>query len=88
MKKKLFVQDFTQCSLELPHFVDVAQSTRAFSLHNVHHSVLAYLKKNGSDLNQRLPQHESLYPIGLKSARIEIPHIGSHYLDFSKTDFY
>jgi hypothetical protein len=23
----------------------------------------------------RLPQHESLYPIGLKSARIEIPHI-------------
>ena len=28
------------------------------------------------------------YPIGLKSARIEIPHIGSHYIDFSKTDFY
>ena len=26
--------------------------------------------------------------IGLISARIEIPHIGSHYIDFSKTDFY
>ena len=42
----------------------------------------------GSYPDQRLPQHESLYPIGLKSARIEIPHIGSHYIDFSKTDFY
>ena len=37
---------------------------------------------------QRLPKHESIYPIVLKSARIEIPHIGSHYIDFSKTDFY
>ena len=27
----------------------------------------------------REPQHESLYPTGLKSARIEIPHIGFHY---------
>ena len=35
--------------------------------------------------DQRLPQHESL---GLKSARIEIPHGGSHYIDFSKTYFY
>ena len=24
----------------------------------------------------------------LKSARIEIPHGGSHYIDFSNTDFY
>ena len=45
-----------------------------------------------TDLNERvlprLPQHESLYPIGLKSVRIEIPNGGSHYIDFSKTDFY
>ena len=47
-----------------------------------------------TDLNKRfLPRPEtkdyySLYPVGLKSARIEIPHIGSHYIDFSKTDFY
>ena len=40
-----------------------------------------------STLDQRLPQHESLHPIGLKSARIEIPHIGTHYIYFSKTDF-
>ena len=26
-----------------------------------------------TDSNKRLSQHESLYPIGLKSARIEIP---------------
>ena len=26
--------------------------------------------------DQRLPQHESLQPIGLKSARIEMPHLG------------
>ena len=28
-----------------------------------------------------------IYPIGLKSAIIEIPRIGSHCIDFSKTDF-
>ena len=28
------------------------------------------------------------YPVSLKSARIEIAHIGTHYMDFSKTDFY
>ena len=38
-------------------------------------------------LDQRLPQHENLYPIGLKSTRIEIPNGGSHLIDFSKTDF-
>ena len=32
------------------------------------------LNKKGSYLDQRLPQHESLYPIGLKLARIEISH--------------
>ena len=37
---------------------------------------------------KRLPQHESLHPIGLKSARIEIPNIGLHYIEFSKTFFY
>ena len=47
-----------------------------------------HILKNRPYPDQRLPQHESLYPIGLKSARIEIPHIGSHYIDFSKTDFY
>jgi hypothetical protein len=44
--------------------------------------------KKGLYLDQRLPQHESLYPIGLKSAKIEIPHIGFNYIDFSKTDSY
>ena len=41
-----------------------------------------------TDLNKRLSHHESLYPIGLKSERIEILHGGFHYIDFSKTDFY
>ena len=52
------------------------------------YSVLEQIWIEGSYLDQRLPQHESLYHIGLKSARIEIPYIGSHYIDFSKTDFY
>ena len=52
------------------------------------HSVLEQIQIKGSYLDQRPPQHESLYPIGLKSARIEIPQGGSHYIDFSKTDFY
>ena len=52
------------------------------------HSVLEQIEIKYSYLEQRLPQHESLYLIGLKSARIEIPHIGSHYIDFSKTGFY
>ena len=52
------------------------------------YSVLEQLLIKGSNLYQRLQQHESKYPIGLKSARIEIPHIGSHYIDFSKIDFY
>ena len=42
----------------------------------------------GPYLDQRIPQYETLYPIGLKSARIEIPHGGSHYIGFSKDDFY
>ena len=52
-----------------------------------HHSVLVKIWIIGSYPDQRLPQHDTLYPIGLKSARIEIPHIRSHYIDFSKTDF-
>ena len=51
------------------------------------HSVLEHIWIKGSYLDQRLPQYESLYSIGLKSARIEILHDGSHYMDFSKTDF-
>ena len=51
------------------------------------HSVLEQIQIKGSYLDQRLSQHESLYPIGLKPARIEIPHGGSHYIEFSKTDF-
>ena len=41
-----------------------------------------------TDLNKRFlprPKTHSMKaytPIGLKSARIEIPHIGSHYIDF------
>ena len=52
------------------------------------HSVLEQIWIKGPILDQWLPQHESLYPIGLKSAKIENPHIGSHYIDFLKTDFY
>ena len=33
----------------------------------------------GSYLDQILPQHERLYPIGLKLARIEIPHGGNSF---------
>ena len=51
------------------------------------YSVLEQLLIKGSNLYQRLQQHESKYPIGLKSARIEIPHIGFHYIDFSKNRF-
>ena len=50
-------------------------------------SVLGQKKTKGSYPEQRLPQHERLYPIGLKSSRIEIPHFGTHYIDFSETDF-
>ena len=53
-----------------------------------YHSVLEQIQIKDPYLDQRLPQDESLYPIGLKSARIEIPHGGFHYKDFSKTDFY
>ena len=53
-----------------------------------HHSVLEQIWMKGSYLDQRLPHHESLSPIGLKSVRIDIPHGVSHYIDFSKTDFY
>ena len=35
----------------------------------------------GSYLDKILLQHDSLYPIGLKSARIEILHSGFHYID-------
>ena len=52
------------------------------------HSVLEKIQVKNSYLDQRLSLHESLYPIGLKSATIEIPHGGSHYLDFSKPDYY
>ena len=45
------------------------------------HSVLEQIWIKGSSLDQRLPQHESLYPIGLKLARIEILHSG---FDFFK----
>ena len=38
-------------------------------------------------LDQRLPQHESLKPIGQKSQRIEIPHIGFHYIQFKNLIF-
>ena len=53
------------------------------------HSVLSWqIWVKGSYLDQKVPQHESLYPKGLKPARIETPNIGFHYKDFSKTDFY
>ena len=40
------------------------------------HSVLLI---KGSYPDQTLPQHESLYPIGLISARIKIPHGGNFF---------
>ena len=52
------------------------------------HSVLEQIWIKGPYLDQRLPQHESLYPIGLKLSRIEILHGGFDYIDFSKPDFY
>ena len=58
------------------------------SIYVLPHSVLEQIYIKGSYLDQILSQHESLYPIGLKSARIEILHGGSHYIDFSKTDFF
>ena len=45
------------------------------------------LNKWSLHIDQRLPQHKSLYFISLKSARIEILHGGFH-MDFSKTAFY
>ena len=48
------------------------------------HSVLEQIWIKGSSLDQRLPQHESLYPIGLKLARIEILHSGFEF--FSKCE--
>ena len=38
--------------------------------------------KQHTQIDQKLSQHEILYPIDLKSARIEILHIGSHYRFF------
>ena len=37
------------------------------------HSVLEQITIKGSYLDQRPSEQESLYPIGLKSARIEMP---------------
>ena len=71
--------------MELVEFIKIILLKR---LQIVEHSVLEQIWIKRSYLDQRLPEHESLYPIGLKSARIEIPQIGSHYIDFSKTDFY
>ena len=51
------------------------------------HSVPEQIQIKGPYLDQQLPQHESFYPIGLKSARIEIPHGGSHYIDYEKNWF-
>ena len=56
--------------------------------------MITYAQCPRTDLNERslprpkTPQHESLYHLGLKLAKIEIPHGESHYIDFSKTDFY
>ena len=36
--------------------------------------------KQHTQIDQKLSQHEILYPIDLKSARIEILHIGTHYI--------
>ena len=41
----------------------------------------------GFYLDQILPQHESLYPIGLKSARIEIPHGGTFFTEWNEFEY-
>ena len=52
------------------------------------HSVLEQIWIKGFYLDQSLSQHESLYPIGLKPARIEMdavkggPKGGSKYVNF------
>ena len=43
------------------------------------HSVLEYIWIKGSYPDQILPQHVSLYPVGLISARIKILHIGNFF---------
>ena len=48
-----------------------------FSL--VKHSVLEHIQIKGSYPDQILTQHESLYPIGLLSARIKIRQIGNFF---------
>ena len=44
-----------------------------FSQEEATHSVLEQIQIKDPYLDQRLPLHESLYPIGLISARIENP---------------
>jgi hypothetical protein len=51
------------------------------------HSVLEQIQIKGPYLDQSLPLHESLYPIGLKLPRIKIPHGGFHYIEFKKKRF-
>ena len=45
----------------------------------IDYSVLEQIKIKGPYLDQRLPLYESLYPIGLISARIEILHGGNFF---------
>ena len=52
-------------------------STSAKGLGGWVHSVLEQIQIKGY-LDQSLSQYKSLNPVGLKSARIEIPHGGSH----------
>ena len=53
--------------------------------------LINYSQHPKKDLNkspypdQTIPQHESLYPIGLESARIKIPHRGKRF--FKKDEF-
>ena len=55
-------------------------------------AILPVSQRPRIDLNTRsLPRPKTTTAWKLiphRSARIEIPHIGSHYIDFSRTDFY
>ncbi len=52
------------------------------------HSVLEQIWMGGRCLGQRLPRGGGLCPMGLESAWIEVPHIGSHYIKFQKLFFF
>ena len=66
---------YARCSLKYIRVLGPSMSKRG----GLSHSVLEYIWIKGSYPDQILPQHESLYPIDLISARIKILHIGNFF---------